>query len=808
MSRRRTWAILFLLLQFGLLTAGMPRTALTYDEPSHLASGYAALARGQDGLWTMQHRGHPVLVDVWAALPLFVGAPDVAVESMPGWQHDYKAYVRAFIEAVGPLSMVEIAGRVPTALITLILSATVYAWAQRLTEGRSGWLALAVLAFDPNLLGHGRLATNDVGVTALGTLGLFMCWRWRERETEPLPATLGRAAAAGAVLGLACLAKASGVIWLPVALFYALLAGGKGGMPNQRRAFRVMVLAVTAGLTLWAGYGFSWGSIPELGGLAVPAPLHWETLFFQTASADQRLAYALGHLKMGGWWWYFPLAFALKTPLPLLLVLSLSLASVLTQRALRRRAALPLAFAAVYVVVAIMRGPNIGYRHLLPLHPTLALSIATGWSIHRRERRKQPNVPVALLPPSWWRHVRAHNTAALAILGLWYVVGTLTSFPNEIAYFNAVIGNREDKHRYLISSNLDWGQMTKQLATYLKTHSAADTYVAYSHIAPYPLPSDGYLPPHPDEISDYAPFHPAPGLYAIGTTSLHIPTACCGMGLDGYAYFRNADPVASLGDAILVYETTEEDIPRWLVQCGTDRLPLGQEAIATGFPDNGIRRQIALDCTQAWIYPDAGATPGVYALAKTAEEPALTPDAFLESRLVSARLTYHQRAGFILAPFSLYELNGIIPVPTRSLAGPADVEVPPREVTAHREAHYVLKDEIEFLGVTALASSRAVDVVDIATWWRMIEVPDRQFSIMAHLLHADGGLVEVGDGISLNQAFLKPNDIIVQRHTFSVDGDSAGDDLWLRTGIYWLDTLERWPVDQCPGCDAIFARIE
>jgi len=245
---KRSWLIPIglLLVCFGLLVLGMPRISLTFDEPSHLASGYAALARGVDGLWTMDARGHPLLIDAWDALPLYAGNSTLRVEDLPGWESDYKLYVRSFIGEIGTLQVSEIAGRVPTALLTILLAATVYRWGEDLTHGRAGWIGLAILVFDPNILAHGRLATNDVGVTALGTLGLYLTWRNVRSSHRMWPVLTGF------VLGLTCLAKSSGMLWLASVGLYMVGLGVKDSRDRRHRLLQALLIGLIALLTIWA----------------------------------------------------------------------------------------------------------------------------------------------------------------------------------------------------------------------------------------------------------------------------------------------------------------------------------------------------------------------------------------------------------------------------------------------------------------------------------------------------------------------------------------------------------------------------
>jgi hypothetical protein len=87
----------------------------------------------------------------------------------------------------------------------------------------------------------------------------------------------------------------------------------------------------------------------------------------------------------------------------------------------------------------------------------------------------------------------------------------------------------------------------------------------------------------------------------------------------------------------------------------------------------------------------------------------------------------------------------------------------------------------------------------------MSEPITRPLSIMAHLLTAQGATPQVQDGLGVSPDALQPGDVLVQRHHFS--RPPQGTVLWLRTGAYWLDAPQRWPIADAPGADAIFIKL-
>ena len=93
------------------------------------------------------------------------------------------------------------------------------------------------------------------------------------------------------------------------------------------------------------------------------------------------------------------------------------------------------------------------------------------------------------------------------------------------------------------------------------------------------------------------------------------------------------------------------------------------------------------------------------------------------------------------------------------------------------------------------------------TWWQVTDSPiERPFSIMGHLVSADGQTVEAVNGLGVSPAALTVGDVIVQRHGFSQPSTTTG--LSFLTGAYWSDTLERWDVENVPNTDSLLVRLE
>ena len=142
------------------------------------------------------------------------------------------------------------------------------------------------------------------------------------------------------------------------------------------------------------------------------------------------VGYLFGETSSHGWWFYFPVALAVKTPIVFLL---LSLASPFIIASRGRNWLAPFLAAAAIVVASLFTTINIGVRHVLPVYPLLAVSCGCALAV------------------LWSRY----RVAVLLILAVEVFVSA-RAHPDYLAYFNALAGR--EPHRVLTDSNLDWGQ--------------------------------------------------------------------------------------------------------------------------------------------------------------------------------------------------------------------------------------------------------------------------------------------------------------------------------------------------------------
>lgn len=759
-------ALILLALLFLQLLSAATRLSATIDEGFHITSGYEYLRTGHLRLLDE----HTPVVKALLAWPLFFVPDLLPPEKAEGYtEGDLIRVAQETVLAYRPVDRVIVACRVPIALLTVLLAATVYRWAVDWFGSGGGLLALTLMVFDPNVLAHGSLATTDLGATAFIFWSVLTFAKWLQRPQ------IRRWMVAALFLGLAQGAKLTAALLIPVLGIWALADAFWGAKSDRLRLLLLRMLSwggmlLAAALVLWALYGFEIRSLPGYaGGFPIPAASHIERWLQLQENLDYgREAFLLSQNRMHGWWFYFPVTFALKTPLSTLILMLLMLFAL--GMGYRRRAVEEFAlalFPTTYAILSLTSPLNIGYRHLLPVLPFLFIGAS----------RITQNIP---------RVACFVFRVLLLVLLLWLALGTLRIAPHYLAYFNELAGGPDNGYRFLADSNTDWGQALKALAAYQREQKIetlrlsiftfldpAAYGVRYEPIAPM----TGAPPVFPRR------FNPEPGFYAISATTLDgVPLPLPSM----YDWFRHREPKAKVGHVMFVYEVTEVR-GTWVAQCIRPAVPLTPDAIAEGFGSSALR-QIQFDCERSWIFPSGGESAGWYTRTTLGIDrlrwPRATqhlewwPEWVRRLSLVGLRLSYVQPIPGELPPFAIWEWDGTpIPLPSNSKPIPLD-------------------NVLHFLGYYAPDRARPGERVEVLTFWQVITRPARPLSLMLHLSREDNIPVAVGDGLGVPVDQWQTGDIIVQRHLLEVPDTILPGVYRFRSGAYWLDDMSHLQGDR------------
>jgi hypothetical protein len=436
------------------IVATYPVFSQTWDEPATLAAGMQWLSTGE----YRYEAQHPPLARVASAVgPYLRGARSLGHRSM---YDEGRALLGEGAQYRRTLFLARL-GMLPFFWLLLVVCAR---WGAHSGGLAGAALAASFAATNPNLLAHAGLAGTDLAPAAFVAAGAYAWMRWRERPS------LTRAVVCGLVLGLAATTKFSALAFLglTIALGEAARAVVREGADRAAsRAYpwrSALVAVVTAALAVWAVYRFDVGPVSP-GGPSVPAPalLRGLSAFFAHGSGGHP-AFLLGEVRLRGWWYYYLVVLAVKTPLPLL---ALSIAGgVYAARARRAEgwtALVPIAGTAAVLLPALLSRVDLGVRIVLAVYPFLALlaarAVVTAWGASGSRV-----------------HVLARR-GALAALVAGTLVTPMRAWPDYLAYFNPVAGRRPE--RVLVDSNLDWGQDLYRLADTVRARGIDSIRVHY-----------------------------------------------------------------------------------------------------------------------------------------------------------------------------------------------------------------------------------------------------------------------------------------------------------------------------------------
>lgn len=490
--------------------------SFTIDEPGHFACGLEYLSKHVYRYETQ----HPPLARAAIALPPYLagirplGEENRNVEGRDVILQSHHPNRTLALMRLGSLPFFWLACGV------------VYLWCGHYSAGAVAPLAVALFTLLPPVLAHAGLACTDMALAACVGAAFLSLVVWAESPRWKRGALLGVAAA------LAALSKFTALLYLPAAAALALLFYLAAERPAPRKltalvreraatfAFAVLVGA----FVIWAGYWFSFGK--------VPAPEFFDGLLAaQSHNREGHPGYLLGQFSLKGWWYYFPVALAVKTPIAFLLLTALGIYSC-CRRFSMAACRLPLAFSLGILLPAMASRVDIGVRLILPIYIGFSILAAAGLDRLLRAR------------------TRASQAAAVVLL-LWMAVAGAISHPDYLSYFNEFAGR--DPARILVDSDLDWGQDTKRLGRRLQQLGVQEVSIALIEPLMLPLPTEEAI----------RRFYGLPRLKPIDASSPHegwtvlSPTVVKTLGLPFKPWWDRIPPTEKVG-ALWLYKIAYE----------------------------------------------------------------------------------------------------------------------------------------------------------------------------------------------------------------------------------------------------------
>ncbi|MEK6961097.1 MAG: glycosyltransferase family 39 protein [Nanoarchaeota archaeon] len=498
------------------LTA-MATTSLTNDEIAHIPAGYTYLKTGDYRM----NVEHPPLIKLIAGAALLPLEPKLNI-THPAWaaRKEWIWGDRFFFLWNHNSDQLLFWARSPIALIGALLIAFVYIWARELYGPLAGLLAGTLAALDPLITATSTIVHTDIGVTTFGFISTYFFWKFCHHRNKR------NLAMCGIALGLALASKFTGVYFIAIfgvlALVCARYDSSDKRITEALQESRAQNLYILSGLIVIVGLFILIASYHF-------TQLNWMIQGFKDVAIHSTVghnSFFHGTFSDTGFWYYFPAAFLIKTPLPTIILILLSILLFTKTRTENICNEWFLVIpAAMYLLFFIPNNINIGVRHIEPVYPFLFVFTS---KVTRWRSRVMPYLTGLLL--------------------LWLAWNAYSIYPHHLSNFNELVGGPDYGPEWLIDSNIDWGQDLKGLGSWLGEHGNPMVLMAY-----FGNDDREYRGINWDELK----CGPQPGLIAISVNRLvgfsEEDSKCS-------AWLKAKEPIAKIGYSIFIYNITEDSI--------------------------------------------------------------------------------------------------------------------------------------------------------------------------------------------------------------------------------------------------------
>lgn len=516
---------------------------------------------------------HPTLSRIAIALPLYL-----AGERYPNLPKDdphssnYNVVGNAIFYGDGHYLRNLTLARIAILPFFVFAAIIVFLWTRNTFGEVAALAATGLFTTIPTILAFSGLAYTDIVAASTQLAALYAFTLWLKKST--LRSTLWL----GIACGFAFLAKFTALIFLPacaLAIWFGKwfvcrrsagpksTPGTKEATPRVRRTSQLLLAALISLFIVLGGYNFSFGHVQEdmqLSPAAMPSFQHFPPVVgniarsmilkdavvpvpalirglakLWTLNGSPHDAYLLGHSKNAGWWYFFLVGIAVKTPLPVLLLALVGCWAALQMARDGHWEALAPVFAVAAVLIVTMPVKyDAGVRHVMVVFPLLSIIAGVGCAHLWR--------PVGGRMPDR----RRLGLALLIALIAWQIVSTARASRDFISYFNELAGS--DPRQVLIAGcDLDCGQDVYRLASELRERHIENVHLALWSSADM---SQSGLP----QFDILQPFQPVSGWVATSTRAKRLGSVFhSSYPPDALNWLDPYKPVARVGQTIQLY---------------------------------------------------------------------------------------------------------------------------------------------------------------------------------------------------------------------------------------------------------------
>ena len=546
------------------------------DEIPHIGAGYSYVVQHS---YQFNPEHPPLAKDLagLALLPLNLNQSAFSKNYAANWPTDVNGqwnFGRALIFQTGndAITLIRVA-KLPMMLFFVISAWIVFIWTKKIFGDKSALLATFLFSFTPTIIAHSRLVTTDIALLAGIMVSLYFFEHYLENQNTK------NFWLASIAFGFGLLTKFSAFLLIPLVVFLAII----WAYANHQKLSGIIRLSWKAVLIVVFGFAFVVGPVYQLhllnysgqkqkadaaiilgsyGNRFFADPVIWTSdkpllrpfaqyglgvlmIFQRNVGGNQ--TYFLGNVYQTAVKSYFPVVYAMKEPIPFLILFLIATVGFFVYARSKEKKLKDwlrihfaetaiFAWAILYWATSINANLNIGIRHLIPIYGGTAILVAGQLSV-------------------MYSHLKTKGAylAFVSVMCAWLLIETIMVFPYYLTYFNQFAGGPAGGHRYVVDSNLDWGQDLKRLADWVDVNNIQKVSLDYFGWAdPYYYLGNKAIWIRNGKYTNAGEFlrdNPGGGYIAVSATFYQQSVATD----KNYSWLSEYQPIIVVGNSIFVW---------------------------------------------------------------------------------------------------------------------------------------------------------------------------------------------------------------------------------------------------------------